>query len=99
MFYLDFQVKATFVFIFQEFQCHKADVLAVCVNSDGHSVFAAGIDPTLVQFEYISASPDSDWKMWIKSTVRTQHTHDVRALALTADMVVSGGIHNSPIKR
>lgn len=79
--------------LIKSFQSHKADVLALCVNKEGTSVFSSGIDPLLTQFEYIAANPSSDWKMWVKSTVRSQHTHDVRAVALVkGGDIMTGGV-------
>ena len=54
-------------------------------------MFASGIDPLLVQFEYIPTNQNSDWKMWVRTSVRTQHSHDVRALEYAGDCLVSGG--------
>lgn len=73
-------------------QSHKADVLCLAVNKSGTSVFSSGVDPTMTQFEYTASQPNSDWKMWVRSSIRAQHTHDVRALAVIGDSVVSGGV-------
>ena len=55
-------------------------------------MFSSGVDPTVAQFQYI-AKENSDWKQWVRSTLRNQHTHDVRALAITDQHIVSGGKH------
>ncbi|KAK2164344.1 hypothetical protein LSH36_65g04031 [Paralvinella palmiformis] len=78
--------------LIKSFRSHRADVLCLCVNEEGNSVFSSGVDPNLVQFEYIASNPSSDWKMWVRSTVRTQHTHDVRALVLSENKLISGGV-------
>lgn len=54
-------------------------------------MFSSGVDPTLTQFEYTPVHTDSDWKQWVRSSVRKQHTHDVRAVTLAGDSVVTGG--------
>ncbi|XP_013420051.1 U3 small nucleolar RNA-associated protein 4 homolog [Lingula anatina] len=76
----------------KSYQSHKADVLSVCASQDGTSVFASGVDPALAQFEYTAAQANSDWKMWVRSSVRNQHTHDVRAVTIAGDSVISGGL-------
>ncbi|XP_074661710.1 U3 small nucleolar RNA-associated protein 4 homolog [Tubulanus polymorphus] len=78
----------------KSFQSHQADVLTLCINKDGDSVFCSGIDSSLVQFEYIKTKDDSDWKTWVNSKMRLQnpHTHDVRALVHTGEFLVSGGV-------
>merc|ERR1712050_690510 len=44
-------------------QSHKADILSLCINKKGNIVFTSGVDPNLVQFEYIAQQQESDWKM------------------------------------
>ena len=73
------------------FSCHRADILSIAVNSDETQVYAAGIDPVLVQFELSPVSSASDWLVWQRSAVRAHHTHDVRAVMMMGNLVVSGG--------
>ena len=54
-------------------------------------VYAAGIDPTLVQFELAPVSAGSDWLVWQRSGVRDHDTHDVRAVNMMNDYVITGG--------
>ena len=75
----------------QAFQSHKADVLALCVDAAGTSVFTSGVDPAVVQFEFMPVSETSDWSIWVRTTVHLQHSHDVRALTLTETSLVSAG--------
>ena len=81
---------------FQMFGCHRADILSIAVNADETEVFAAGIDPTLVQFELAPvSSAGSDWLVWQRSGVRAHHTHDVRAVVMMNGFVITGGKSNS----
>ena len=53
-------------------------------------MFAGGVEPIVVQFER-NASEQATAQQWIKTVVRAQHTHDVRALACTETELVSAG--------
>uniref|UniRef100_V5IC38 Uncharacterized protein n=1 Tax=Ixodes ricinus TaxID=34613 RepID=V5IC38_IXORI len=66
---------------------HNADVLTLCLSEDEKSVYVAGVDPLVVEFTRIGQS-----QKWVKSLQRTNHTHDVRALACAKDWIVSGGM-------
>ncbi|KAG0423530.1 hypothetical protein HPB47_000698, partial [Ixodes persulcatus] len=66
---------------------HNADVLTLCLSGDEKSVYVAGVDPLVVEFTRIGQS-----QKWVKSLQRTNHTHDVRALACAKDWIVSGGM-------
>ena len=52
---------------------------------------AAGVDPNIIQFNFVPARQNSDWKDWIGSPFHRQHTHDVRAIQMVKNGVVSGG--------
>ncbi|KAI0227127.1 U3 small nucleolar RNA-associated protein 4 [Lamellibrachia satsuma] len=78
--------------LIKAFQSHKADVLALCVDAAGTSVFTSGVDPAVAQFEFMPVSETSDWSIWVRTTVHSQHSHDVRALALTDTCLVSAGV-------
>lgn len=83
--------------LLKAFTCHKADVLCVCASKSGDSVYSAGIDPAVVRFQLAPLREDSDWTAWVRSTVVVQHTHDVRALALCGQYLISGGIDTNLI--
>ena len=51
----------------------------------------AGVDPNIIQFNFVPARQNSDWKDWIGSPLHRQHTHDVRAVQMVKNGVVSGG--------
>ncbi|KAK3576371.1 hypothetical protein CHS0354_018919 [Potamilus streckersoni] len=83
--------------LLKSFQSHKADVLSLAVNQTEDVVYTSGIDPSLVQFDFTTTKAESDWKMWVKSVVHSQHTHDVRALTTADNFVVSGGVDTNLI--
>ncbi|XP_076471280.1 LOW QUALITY PROTEIN: U3 small nucleolar RNA-associated protein 4 homolog [Babylonia areolata] len=74
------------------FQSHKADVLTLCVDEAETSVFCAGVDPAVVQFSFLPPSANSGWRSWVRSSVRTYHTHDVRASVVAGNTVVTAGL-------
>ena len=86
-----FMTPTSLFLLSQAFQSHKADVLALCVDAAGTSVFTSGVDPAVAQFEFMPVSETSDWSIWVRTTVHSQHSHDVRALALTDTCLVSAG--------
>lgn len=73
------------------FKVHAADVLAVCLSADESKVYAAGVDPAVVEFAKIS-NTTSGSEIWTKSTQRSCHTHDVRAIACAGGQLVTGGV-------
>nr|CAB3231310.1 cirhin-like [Phallusia mammillata] len=73
----------------QSFQVHRADVLSLCSHPDERSVYASGVDPRVIQFSLV---PDEDRMSWVKGNMKLKHTHDVRALAVVRDKLVSGGV-------
>lgn len=68
---------------------HKADILTLCVTNDENYIYASGVDPIIIQFAKIESS---NRKKWVKSVQRRLHTHDVAALVLAKEYLVSGGI-------
>ncbi|XP_048765996.1 U3 small nucleolar RNA-associated protein 4 homolog [Ostrea edulis] len=76
----------------KSFQTHQADVLCLAVHENEKQVFSSGVDPKVVQYQYTTTNQDSDWKMWVRTNMWYQHTHDVRALATTGREVISGGV-------
>jgi U3 small nucleolar RNA-associated protein 4 len=56
-----------------------ADVLTICVGSNGKTVYSAGLDQKVV--EYASIGQGQQQK-WISTGTRRLHAHDIRALAI-----------------
>ena len=55
------------------------------------SVFTAGTDPIIAEFQLVVKAPGSEAKHWVRGRTIREHTHDVRALVFAKDQLVSGG--------
>nr|CAI5842239.1 unnamed protein product [Callosobruchus analis] len=73
----------------ESYQSHKADILALCLSDDEHTLYCAGVDPTIVTYQKINVRGEN--KKWVKSIQRKIHEHDVNALVLYNDKLYSGG--------
>lgn len=71
---------------------HTADVLCIAVEENGRRIYASGVDPQIVLFERAHLS-----KKWVKCRSRIHHSHDVRALAMAENYLVSGGVDTNLI--
>eukprot|EP00727_Mastigamoeba_balamuthi_P013929 m51a1_g9159 putative small nucleolar ribonucleoprotein complex (690) ;mRNA; f:134894-137354 len=74
---------------------HQADVLAVAASADGSSVFSAGVDSKLAMFRV--TRDKSGREAWVVVGATRRHTHDVTALALRGDTLVSGSVDTQMI--
>ena len=63
----------------------------LAVDETETMVASSGIDSSIVQFNYIAARENSDWRDWVASFIHNQHTHDVRAIQIIDNTVVTGG--------
>ncbi len=56
-------------------------------------MYAAGAQAQLVTYESVeeSGSGTGKGRTWVRSIVKSQHTHDIRAITLTHNQVVTGG--------
>lgn len=65
------------------FSAHAADVLCLTIGPEGTTVFTSGVDQKIVQFSYVSGTPEAPSPAkWIQSASRRVHSHDVRSLAM-----------------
>ncbi|XP_035213233.1 U3 small nucleolar RNA-associated protein 4 homolog isoform X2 [Stegodyphus dumicola] len=64
----------------------KNDVLTLCLNEEEDTVYVSGVDPTITMFMKYPSNGK-----WLKSIQRIVHTHDIRALCLIGEFLVSGG--------
>ncbi|KAH9508862.1 hypothetical protein Btru_050267 [Bulinus truncatus] len=74
------------------FECHKADILSLCLNQDETKVFTGGVDAALYQFTLYTPDPTSERKRWVHQRLHSRHTHDIRALTYGNDCLASGGV-------
>ncbi|XP_023224125.1 U3 small nucleolar RNA-associated protein 4 homolog isoform X1 [Centruroides sculpturatus] len=68
---------------------HKADILTLCLSKDENFVYVSGVDPIIIQFVRVQST---NKQKWVKSVQRRLHTHDVTAVTLAKEYLISGGI-------
>lgn len=56
-----------------------ADVLSLCVGSDGQCVYSASVDQKVVEYARVGVAKQTKWMI---SGKRRLHAHDIRALAI-----------------
>ncbi|XP_070574797.1 U3 small nucleolar RNA-associated protein 4 homolog [Ptychodera flava] len=79
--------------LIKAYHSHRADILALCINEDEDSVYCAGADCRVIQFQYVRVDRESGSMAWVQSkALENIHSNDVRALAITKDFLVSGGV-------
>ncbi|KAG8229179.1 hypothetical protein J437_LFUL001051, partial [Ladona fulva] len=87
----------------KSYQSHKADILTLCLSEDGKSVYCAGVDPLITNFEKIKMQSgfkddvlgerNDTITTWVRSFQRRLHDHDVRSLVSgKGNQLFSGGI-------
>ena len=78
----------------QSYASHKADVQALCLSPDETMVFSSGVHSLIAKFELVDRDRSGINKMWVPSRSKVggnDHTHDVKALVVAGDFLVSGG--------
>ncbi|XP_072014149.1 U3 small nucleolar RNA-associated protein 4 homolog [Amphiura filiformis] len=81
--------------LLRSFASHRADVQAVCVTSDGMTAFSSGVHSLIAKFELVDKDRSGTNKIWVPSRAKVggnDHTHDVKALTVAGDFLVSGGV-------
>ena len=82
----------------QKFKCHLADVLSLAASGDRKMVFAGGIDQKVVRFKQVQSNAGSHFD-WVHSGDVICHSHDVRAVCLSASgLLVSGGVDTTIVQ-
>ncbi|XP_071959347.1 U3 small nucleolar RNA-associated protein 4 homolog isoform X2 [Antedon mediterranea] len=72
---------------------HRMDILTMCVTKDETSVFTTGVDPTIVQFTLAVTDDRLGTKAWVRNRhIAFGHTHDIRAMVIAGNFLVSGGL-------
>ncbi|XP_071823607.1 U3 small nucleolar RNA-associated protein 4 homolog isoform X3 [Apostichopus japonicus] len=75
----------------QSFNSHRAGIFALCVSPNERSVYTAGADPRIVTFSLASTNDRNNREEWTKAWSSHHHFHDVKALSVVDDLLVSGG--------
>ena len=82
----------------QKFKCHLADVLSLAASEDCKTLFAGGIDQKIVRFKQVQCNVGSHFD-WVHSGDVICHSHDVRAVSLSASgLLVSGGVDTTIVQ-
>ncbi|XP_054718181.1 U3 small nucleolar RNA-associated protein 4 homolog [Uloborus diversus] len=72
--------------LLSSFNVHSGDVLTFCLNKEEDTLYCSGVDSTIVKYMKCETLGK-----WMKSIQIYVHTHDVQALQLVGDYLVSGG--------
>ncbi|GBP64508.1 U3 small nucleolar RNA-associated protein 4 homolog, partial [Eumeta japonica] len=75
----------------ETFTVHKADILAIAVSDDEKSVYCSGVDPVIVNFVKVDVNNKTQNAQWVKNIQRHIHEHDIRALVLQGEKLLSAG--------
>lgn len=73
----------------ESYQSHKADILSLCLSDNQTSLYCAGVDPNIINYEKITVKDGLN--KWVRSVQRKIHEHDVNALVLVDNKLYSGG--------
>lgn len=74
-------------------QCLKADALCLATDDKEETIFVSGIEPTVCTYNITTIKRDNmEVKKWVKTTSYYAHTHDVKALVVHENNLISGGM-------
>lgn len=76
----------------ESYTTHKADILSIAVSEDEKSLYCSGVDPVIINFIKVANGANKQSSLqWVKNVQRHIHEHDVRALVLNEERLVSVG--------
>ncbi|XP_047504448.1 U3 small nucleolar RNA-associated protein 4 homolog [Pieris napi] len=75
----------------ETFVTHKADILTLVISDDENSIYCSGVDPVITMFKKVENTDIPSEYRWVKNIQRNIHEHDVRALAINKDRLISVG--------
>ncbi|CAF1082223.1 unnamed protein product [Brachionus calyciflorus] len=78
--------------LIKSFQTHSVDVLCLCLDEAEKHVYCSGIDPSIVQLDYVTTAEQENFKTWVKSNIFYNHTHDVRSILIADNQLISSGV-------
>lgn len=74
-------------------QCLKADALCLAIDDKEETIFVSGIEPTVCSYNITTIKRDNqELKKWVKTSSYYAHTHDVKALVVHKNNLISGGL-------
>ncbi|CAH0729798.1 unnamed protein product, partial [Brenthis ino] len=77
----------------ESYKTHKSNILSIAVSDDEKSIYCSGVDPVIINFVKVNNSSlgKQSTSQWVKNVQRNIHEHDVRALVLNGDKLISVG--------
>ncbi|XP_063623393.1 U3 small nucleolar RNA-associated protein 4 homolog [Cydia splendana] len=75
----------------ESYKTHKADILAIAVSENEEQIYCSGVDPMIMTYQKVEKSCGGEALQWMKNVVRHIHMHDVRALVMNEDTLISVG--------
>ncbi|XP_050351398.1 U3 small nucleolar RNA-associated protein 4 homolog [Nymphalis io] len=76
----------------ESYKCHKSNILSIAVSDDENSLYCSGVDPIIMNFVKVNCSSGNQSSaQWVKNVQRNIHEHDVRALVIHGDKLISVG--------
>ena len=79
------------MYTFVSEQMRAVIINGVLTFQEETNVFCGSVDAAVVQFSYMAPAANSGWRSWVRSSVLSYHTHDVRASVLADSTLVTGG--------
>lgn len=55
-------------------------------------MYCSGIDPSIVQIDFVTTADNENYKTWVKSSIYYNHTHDVRSILIADNQLISAGV-------
>nr|XP_054769363.1 U3 small nucleolar RNA-associated protein 4 homolog [Lytechinus pictus] len=78
--------------LLKSYTSHRASILALAVSQDQGRIFSAGVDPIITEFQLVQKASGSETRHWVRGKTIRDHSHDVRALVIAGDTLLSGGV-------
>ncbi|XP_061715141.1 U3 small nucleolar RNA-associated protein 4 homolog [Cydia pomonella] len=75
----------------ESYQTHKADILAIAVSENEEQIYCSGVDPMIMSYQKVEKNCGGEALQWMKNVQRNIHMHDVRALVMNEDTLISVG--------
>ncbi|XP_063535637.1 U3 small nucleolar RNA-associated protein 4 homolog [Cydia strobilella] len=75
----------------ESYKTHKADILAIAVSENEEQIYCSGVDPMIMSYQKVGKNCGGEALQWMKHVQRNIHMHDVRALVMNEDTLISVG--------
>ncbi|XP_045766476.1 U3 small nucleolar RNA-associated protein 4 homolog [Maniola jurtina] len=76
----------------ESYSIHKRDILSLVVADDEKHIYCSGVDPVITRFVKVDSGTGKETSAsWVRDVQRHIHEHDVRALLLHENTLISVG--------